>query len=84
MTPFSLLNPLHYAEFLLGNKGMLANSGLAINGVMHTKANKDPERPGKRDASRVFKNRLKYDLISNQIICRKYDLKSQSNLHFPK
>jgi hypothetical protein len=33
---------------------------------------------------RVFKNRLKYDLKSNQIICRKYDLKLQSNRHFPK
>jgi hypothetical protein len=33
---------------------------------------------------RVFKNRLKYDLKSNQIICRKYDLKSQSNRHFQK
>jgi hypothetical protein len=32
--------------------------------------------------SRVFKNRLKYDLKSNQIICQKYDLKSQSNHHF--
>jgi hypothetical protein len=31
---------------------------------------------------RVFKNRLKYDLKSNQIICRKYDLKLQSNRHF--
>jgi hypothetical protein len=34
--------------------------------------------------SRVFKNRLKYDLKSNQIICRKYDLKSQLNRHFLK
>jgi hypothetical protein len=34
--------------------------------------------------ARVFKNRLKYDLKSNQIICRKYDLKSQSNRHFQK
>jgi hypothetical protein len=33
---------------------------------------------------RVFKNLLKYDLKSNQIICRKNDLKSQSNRHFPK
>jgi hypothetical protein len=33
---------------------------------------------------RVFKNHLKYDLKSNQIICPKYDLKSQSNCHFPK
>jgi hypothetical protein len=33
---------------------------------------------------RIFKNLLKYDLKSNQIICRKYDLKSQSNRHFPK
>jgi hypothetical protein len=33
---------------------------------------------------RVFKNRLKYDLKSNQIICPEYDLKSQSNSHFPK
>jgi hypothetical protein len=33
---------------------------------------------------RVFKNRLKYDLKSNQIICPEYDLKSQSNRHFPK
>ena len=32
--------------------------------------------------SRVFKNRLKYDLKSNQIICRQYDLKSQSNRPF--
>jgi hypothetical protein len=32
--------------------------------------------------TRVFKNRLKYDLKSNQIICQKYDLKSQSNRHF--
>jgi hypothetical protein len=34
--------------------------------------------------TRVFKNRLKYDLKSNQIICQKYDLKSQSNRHFPR
>jgi hypothetical protein len=34
--------------------------------------------------ARVFKNRLKYDLKSIQIICPKYDLKSQSNPHFPK
>jgi hypothetical protein len=33
---------------------------------------------------RVLKNRLKYDLKSNQIICQKCDLKSQSNGHFPK
>jgi hypothetical protein len=33
---------------------------------------------------RVFKNRLKYDLKSNQNICQKCDLKSQSNRHFPK
>jgi hypothetical protein len=33
---------------------------------------------------RVFKNRLKYDLKSNQIICRKYDLKLQSYRHFPR
>jgi hypothetical protein len=32
---------------------------------------------------RVFKNRLEYDLKSNQIICQKYDLKSQSNRRFP-
>jgi hypothetical protein len=37
-----------------------------------------------RCLSRVLKNRLKYDLNSNQIICPKYDLKSQSNRHFPK
>jgi hypothetical protein len=34
--------------------------------------------------NRVFKNRPKYDLKSNQIICQKIDLKSQSNRHFPK
>jgi hypothetical protein len=39
------------------------------------------ERERERE-SRVFKNRLKYDLKSNQIICQKYDLKSQSNRHF--
>jgi hypothetical protein len=35
-------------------------------------------------ASRVFKNRWKYYLKSNQIICRKNYLKLQSNSHFPK
>jgi hypothetical protein len=35
-----------------------------------------------RTVPRVFKNRLKYDLKSNQIICQKYDFKSQSNRHF--